>query len=112
MKRFMMVLGLLTAFSSISQAESTALESLKALGLQEFYCDIKGSTQDENSINYQKTVGIFAKDQQEAIKLCLLKHEAGAGIDSDNVLRIYGRTDISKHAVIIEKISIRKGLLK
>lgn len=113
MKSFIFVSILMALPVVSSAAESDAIQSLRKLGLHEYYCDIEGKTPGKEPIGFTSTKAIFALDEGDAIKICLNKIEAMSFGEEGGQLVLVGLDKaISDKGVKIDKVSVRKGQME
>ena len=111
-KLLITVIFTIGSFQAIA-AVSDVKQKLESLQLHEFYCDIYGYTQatkqETQTINFSSTQNVFAIDEAEAIKLCLLKVDAVTVGDHNGIKIMAHIPSLSRNAVNVKKIEIRNG---
>jgi hypothetical protein len=92
--------------SSAALAQSQVVQTLSSLGLKNYTCVVSGHTQGRIPFAYSSSQSVFAKDKEEAIKLCLLKVDAILSRDESGPTLIATIKFLSEKPVLVEKIDI------
>ncbi len=110
MKAFALVMVLFLLGAANVHAQSKATAKIRSHGLSDYYCAIDGETQGDDPQIFKSTKSVFAKDESEALKLCLLIFKASTfNLPSGEVVIMGRDPSWGENAFNLNDIRIRKG---